>query len=153
MNAGGVPGCVVTDKLYRESLEQSRAPDKGRSASLLRTARMVAILRELGYDGVHIGGPNLRYEDVEWVIGTSMELSADWKALVPLFEYPIPFGFYLYEREPATGLNTNAYSPRTRRPTKAPGYGLMRLFHRVAFAEGAPFYGAACSIFKSLDGS
>jgi len=153
MNARGVPGCVVTDKLYRECLEQSRAPDKGRSASLLRAARMIAVLRGLGYNGVHIGGPNLRYEDVEWVIGTSMELSADWRSLVPFFDYPMPYGFYLYSRDTAGGLNTDAYAPRRRRPAKGPGYALMRLFHRAAFAPGAPLYGMVCSLFRSIDGT
>src|SRR5208337_3849840 len=140
MNKRGVPGCVVTDKLYQECVEESRAADKGRSASLLRAARMTAILRGLGYDGVHIGGPNLRYEDVEWVIGTSMDLSADWKSLVPQFDYPMPSGFYLFERDPSTGLNVNAHFPKTGLPAKSPGYGLMRFLHRIAFAKGAPLF-------------
>ena len=29
MNRKGVPGCVVTDKLYRACEEESRSPDKG----------------------------------------------------------------------------------------------------------------------------
>jgi len=153
MNKRGVPGCVVTDKLYQECVEESRAADKGRSASLLRAARMTAVLRGLGYDGVHIGGPNLRYEDVEWVIGTSMDLSADWESLVPRFDYPMPSGFYLFERDPSTGLNASAHSPETGLPAKSPGYGLMRFLHRIAFAKGAPLFGTACAVFGSIDGS
>ena len=58
---------------------------------------MIAVLRGLGYDGVHIGGPNLRYEDIEWVIGTSMDLSAAGNRWSPSFVYPMPSGFYLFE--------------------------------------------------------
>ena len=85
MNRKGVPGCVVTDKLYQAYLEESRASDKGRAASLMRAAKMVAVLRGIGYDGVHIGGPNLHYVDVEWVIDKSIELSGSWESLIPEF--------------------------------------------------------------------
>ena len=145
MNRKGVPGCVVTDKLYETCVEESRAADRGKKASLLRAAKMIAVLRGLGYDGAHIGGPNLRYEDVEWVIGTSIDLSAAWESLVPQFDYPMPSGFYLFEADPATGLNCDEYSPRMELPAKSPAHGIMRFFHRFAFAKGAPLYGAACS--------
>ncbi|MCC6346572.1 MAG: methylenetetrahydrofolate reductase, partial [Nitrospirales bacterium] len=75
MNRKGVPGCVVTDELFRAYEEEAQAPDRGKSAGLARAARLIAVLRGIGYDGVHIGGPNLRYEDIEWVIGKSIELS------------------------------------------------------------------------------
>ncbi len=152
MNRKGVPGCVVTDKLYETCVEESRAADRGKKASLLRAAKMIAVLRGLGYDGAHIGGPNLRYEDVEWVIGTSIDLSAAWESLVPQFDYPMPSGFYLFEADPATGLNCDEYSPRMELPAKSPAHGIMRFFHRFAFAKGAPLYGAACSFFNSIDG-
>ena len=144
MKERGVPGCVVTDKLYQECVEESRAADKGRSASLLRAAKMTAVLRGLGYDGVHMGGPNLRYEDVEWVIGTSMDLSADWKSLVPEFDYPMPAGFYLLKGS-LTGLNAMR-SPLKRSACQEPWVRPMRFLHRIAFAKGAPLFGTACAL-------
>ena len=150
MNRKGVPGCVVTDKLYRACEEESRSPDKGKSAGLTRAAKLIAILRGIGYSGVHIGGPNLRYEDIEWVIGKSAELSGDWPALVSEFDYPQKDGYYLYEKEAATGLNTGTFSARRASPSKATGYTVMRYLHRIAFDEGAPFYGVLCSFFRSI---
>lgn len=153
MNRKGVPGCVVTDKLFRSCEEESRAPDKGRSAALLRAAKLIAVLRGIGYDGVHIGGPNLRYEDIEWVIGRSIELSDTWESLVPEFDYPQAGGFYLFEKDPLTGLNREGLSRKAGLPAKRPGHGIMRLFHHAAFAPGAPLYGAACSFFRAVDGT
>ena len=142
----GVPGCVVTDKLYEACLEESRAADKGKTASLMRAAKMVAMLRGIGYRGVHIGGPNLRYEDVEWVIGRSLEMSGNWESLVPEFDFPQPDGFYLYEKDPAhraeprcplspdslackgLGLRDDAaFSPHRLRPGSAALWRRMRL--------------------------
>lgn len=150
MNAKGVPGCVVTDTLYRACREESQAPDKGKAASLTRAAKMIAVLRGIGYRGVHIGGPNLRYEDVEWVIGTSLDLSGKWESLVSEFDLPQPDGFYVYERDPVTGLNRDVPSPGRASPGKSAACSIMRLFHRTAFAPDAPLYGLACSFFHMI---
>jgi methylenetetrahydrofolate reductase (NADPH) len=152
MNQKRVPGCVVTDKLYHICEEESRAPDKGRAARLMRAARQIAMLRGIGFDGVHIGGLNLVYEDVEWVIGKSKELSGNWESSVGEFDFPQPEGFYLYEKDPATGLNSDTLSKkRNRSGQNAWGYALMRLFHRLLFAADAPFYGTVCSFFRRID--
>jgi methylenetetrahydrofolate reductase (NADPH) len=153
MNRRGVPGCVVTDKLLRQCEEESPAADKGRGARLIRAAKMTALLRGIGYDGVHLGGPNLRYEDIEWVIGKSREFFADWQRLVAEFDYPQPGGFYLWEKDPVTGLNTNAEAARSSSSAEGLGFGVMRLFHRLAFAEDAPLYGSLCSFFRNVDGT
>jgi methylenetetrahydrofolate reductase (NADPH) len=153
MNRKGVPGCVVTDKLFRSCEEESRATDKGKSASLARAARLIAVLRGIGYDGVHIGGPDLRYEDIEWVIGKSIELSGKWESLVAEFDYPQSGGFYLFENDPHTGLNLESLSPKSKLPGKKLGYRLMRSFDHAAFVPGASLYGTACSFFRLIDGT
>jgi methylenetetrahydrofolate reductase (NADPH) len=79
MNRGEVPGCVVTDELYHIYQEESEAPDKGKKAQLTRAAKLIGVLKGIGYDGVHIGGPSLRYEDVAWVIEKSKEFSSNWE--------------------------------------------------------------------------
>jgi methylenetetrahydrofolate reductase (NADPH) len=153
MNRRGVPGCVVTDKLLRECEAESRAADKGKTARLTRAARMIALLRGIGYDGVHLGGPNLQYEDIEWTIHKAEELFGSWESLIPQFDYPQPGGFYLFDKDPVTGLNGSTTSNHTGTATQSPGYGLMRLLHRVAFAREAPLYGFLCSFFRKVDGT
>ena len=73
MNKNSVPGCVVTNKLFSTVEGESRAKDRGRSASLERAARLVAVLRGMGYNGAHIGGPGLSYGEIEQIIGRSEE--------------------------------------------------------------------------------
>jgi methylenetetrahydrofolate reductase (NADPH) len=79
MNRGEVPGCVVTDELCHIYQEESKAPDKGKQARLTRAAKLIGVIKGIGYDGVHIGGPSLRYEDVAWVIEKSKEFSSNWE--------------------------------------------------------------------------
>jgi methylenetetrahydrofolate reductase (NADPH) len=153
MNQGSVPGCVVTDDLYRTYEEEARAPDKGKAARLTRAAKLIAVLKGIGYDGVHIGGPNLTYEDVESVILKSEEFSSNWEEWVREFSFPQKGGFYLFEKDPKTGLNTDVPVHERSHPRKANGYRIMRLFHHLAFTSGAPFYKPARWLFRKIDGT
>jgi methylenetetrahydrofolate reductase (NADPH) len=153
MNRWGVPGCVVTDDLYRTIEEEAKASDKGRIARLTRAAKLIAILKGIGYDGAHLGGPNLRYEDVEWVIERSKEFSSQWKDYVREFSFPQKDGFYLFEKDRETGLNTDVPVYLRSRPHKAPGYVLMRFFHHLVFTAEAPVCKPARWFYKVIDGT
>ena len=85
MNQNKIPGCVVTDKLVAETGRERGAADKGEGARLLRAARMYAIMKGMGFSGVHIGGHNLRYEQVEQVISEGEALSAELAGSGPSF--------------------------------------------------------------------
>ena len=153
MNQGGVPGCVVTDELYRVVEKEARAQDKGKTARLTRASKLIAILKGMGYDGVHIGGPSLSYEDVEWVVGKSKEFFSGWEEWVHEFSFPQKNGFYLFEKDGKTGLNTDVLVGKQGKPRKAPGHGIMRFFHRLAFTPEAPLYKPARWLFKKIDGT
>ena len=133
MNRGRVPGCVVTDDLYRIYEEEAKGPDKGKEARLTRAAKLTSILKGIGYDGVHIGGPHLKYEDVEEVIEKSKEFSANWKEYIHEFSFPQKDGFYFFEKDLKTGLNTDVPTPQRNKPRKTLGYAIMRFFHHLIF--------------------
>jgi methylenetetrahydrofolate reductase (NADPH) len=152
MNQGGVPGCVVTDELYRVIEQEARSPDKGKTARLTRASKLIAILKGMGYDGVHIGGPSLSYEEVEWVIGKSKEFFSNWEEWVREFTFPRKNGFYLFEKDERTGLNTDVFAHKHSKPRKALGHGIMRFFHRLTFTPEAPLCKPARWFFKEIDG-
>jgi methylenetetrahydrofolate reductase (NADPH) len=153
MNRGGVPGCVVTDDFYRIIEEEAKAPDKGKEAGLTRAAKLIAILKGMGYNGVHLGGPNLTHEDVEWVIEKSEEFSPVWEEYVRDFSFPQKNGFYLFEKDRKTGLNTDVPVYERSHPRKAVGNMIMRLFHHLAFTPESPLYKPARWFFKRIDGT
>lgn len=156
MNRNGLPGCVVTDKLASDLEKESAAPDKVLGARLLRAAKMYALMKGMGYDGVHIGGHNLKYEQVEYIIDKGEELSANWLDLVHEFDYPIPDGFYFFEKDEKTGLNSNTPVNRKGRPLDTPVefvYRLSRLIHNLMLEPGAPLWGLMRGIAKKVDGS
>jgi methylenetetrahydrofolate reductase (NADPH) len=153
MNRGGVPGCMVTDDLYRMIESESQAPDRGKSARLSRAAKLIAVLRGIGYEGVHLGGPHLGFEDVERVIEKSKEYFLNWQAWLPEFSFPQPGGFYLYEKDVETGLNKNTPAPVRRPPRKKIGFAFMRFCHNFIFRPEAPLHKPARWFCRKIDGS
>lgn len=156
MNANRIPGCVVTDKLVADIDKERSAPDKGLEARLIRAAKMYAFMKGMGYAGVHIGGHNIKYEQVEFIIEKGEELSKNWMDFIHEFDYPQPNGFYLYEKDPKTGLNTETPVNRDNRPLDAPVpfvYKLSRFVHNMAFEPNKNFFGLMRGIAKRVDGS
>jgi methylenetetrahydrofolate reductase (NADPH) len=153
MNRKSLPGCVVTNALVEQVEGESQQPDKGKAARLLRAAKLIAVLRGLGYRGAHIGGPNLKYEDVEYIIITAEELAPSWQKYVQEFTFPQENGYYLFQKDDRTGLNSHVLSTRENQGGKTPGYGLMRFFHRVIFDREAPLYGAVRAFYKAIEGT
>jgi len=156
MHRNGVPGCVVTDKLLAELDRERQAADKGERARLQRAARLYAILKGMGYDGVHIGGHNLSYEQVESVIDEGEALASEWSDLLRHFDDPQPEGFYLYERDPRTRLNGERLRERKGRPSDAPvawSYPFSRAMHRWLFEPQAPLFKLMRRICGAVEGS
>jgi methylenetetrahydrofolate reductase (NADPH) len=151
MNRNELPGSVVTDKLLAEIDRERNDPDKGEGARILRAARMYAVLKGMGYSGVHIGGHNIKYEQVEEIMQQGEALTSQWTDLIRHFDYPIAGGFYYFEYDPNTGLNREKPAERKSRPLDAKGecsYGFSRLFHKLMFEPGKKLYG----VMKGLSG-
>lgn len=156
MNRNGLPGCVAPDKLVADLEKESQADDKGVGSRLLRAAKMYAMMKGMGYDGVHIGGHGMKYEQVEYIIDKGDELAKNWMDYVHEFDYPIPGGFYLYEKDEKTGLNTDKLVERKGRALDAPvefTYGLSKFFHNLMLEPGTPFWGPMKAVAKAVDGT
>lgn len=95
MAQGEPPGCWVAPELLKKIQQEIQAPDKGLAARLERAARMVAILRGLGYAGAYLGGDH-RADRVRWIIKRSEALAANWEEFAEEFQYSPKGGFLLY---------------------------------------------------------
>jgi methylenetetrahydrofolate reductase (NADPH) len=115
MARGQPPGCWVSPELLELARTESQSRDGGRAARLERAARMVAVLRGLGYAGAYLGGPQ-NTDDIAWIIRRVEAIAPQWEEFCEELVYAPKDGFYLYET-PA------------RRPTHAFGVGI-----RLGFA-------------------
>jgi len=153
MRAGDVPGCVITDELYARLTEEANAPDRGRAARLERAAKMYAFLKGMGYDGVHIGGHGLKYDEVEQIIDMGESLVPSWRDLLPEFDLPQPDGWYYFERDPETGLNTEQPVDRSERPPTPLVYRGFRLLHQAVFEQDGVLFKPMRRLSEMIDGS
>jgi methylenetetrahydrofolate reductase (NADPH) len=154
MHQGSVPGCVVTDKLMAMYEKEDRLPDRGRKNRLLRAAKLLAILRGLGFDGVHIGGSQLTYEDIELVLEKGEEFYLDWQQWVEEFSFPQKGGFYYYELDRKTGLNTDVPVNRQRNvPRRSAVYHFNRRVHKTVFDEKGWLYHPTRALCRGIAGT
>jgi len=151
MNNNLIPGCVVTDRLLAQLTEERKAEDKGKSARLLRAAKMYALAKGMGCAGAHIGGHGLNYETVEYIIDKGEELSANWQDLVAEFEYPQKGGFYFFEKDKKTGMNGKKAAGKAPRPAKSLMYIFYRIFHGAFFDIKHPFFKSYQKLAKFAD--
>ena len=153
MHENNIPGCVVTRKLLNQLAAEAASKDKGRQARLERAAKMYAIAKGMGYKGAYISGQNLPFESVEYIIERGNELAGSWMDLLPEFDQPQENGFYYFERDAATGLNTATPALRTQKPARPPVYLLSRAFHALIFEPSSPLFKPMQRLMQFIDSS
>ncbi len=75
---GEPPGCWASPELVERIQAESQAQDKGVAARLERAAKMVAIVRGLGYAGAYLGGEHMA-KRIHSIIQRSEELAPQWE--------------------------------------------------------------------------
>jgi methylenetetrahydrofolate reductase (NADPH) len=96
MANGNIPGCWVSPELQANVKTESQDADKGKAARLERAARMVAILKGLGYAGAYLSGTH-DAGDVRGIIARTESLMPRWEELAEELTFAPKGGFYLYK--------------------------------------------------------
>ena len=152
---GALPGCSITKNLVDRMAEESKAEDKGVAARLERAAKQYAIMKGMGFAGVHIGGFNLSYAQVEHIIARGEALLPNWQEYIQEVNDPVEGGYYRYEKDAAMGLNKESKTTIDARKLedKAGGvYRLSRFVHKAIFEPNKACYGAASAICRASQG-
>jgi methylenetetrahydrofolate reductase (NADPH) len=153
MNSNGLPGCVVPDKLLRNVQAEAAGPDKGRAKRVEPAAKQYALLKGMGYAGAHIGGHGMTVPDLLEVIEHGEELSQRWPDFVHEFDYPMENGWYFFERDEKTGLNTMTPVSREARSSAGIGYSTFRMLHHLAFTKEGALFRPMRALARMVDGS
>jgi methylenetetrahydrofolate reductase (NADPH) len=140
MHGNNIPGCVVTDKMLSRMAVEAESSDKGKQARLNRAAKMYAIAKGMGYKGAYVSGQGLPFESVQYIVSRGNELAGNWMALLEDFDFPQDNGFYYFERDPGTGLNSAVPAKKSQPPSRPPVYLLSRAIHTLIFEPRSPFF-------------
>jgi methylenetetrahydrofolate reductase (NADPH) len=139
MSAGAVPGCVVPKQLLDRLAEEAKSEDKGRRARMERAARMVAIFKGMGFNGVHIGGFALKTADFKFIIEEGLNMADKWEELVPEFIFDDTEQFYAYPA-PESYAKFDNEKDAIDQPTPSHAsfsYGMSLMMHHMMFEPGS----------------
>ena len=94
---GEPPGCWAAPELVERIREEvNSSTDKGLAGRMERAAKMVAIVRGLGYAGAYLGGDH-DPDRLRWIVERSEELAPKWEELAEEISYGPKGGFYYFE--------------------------------------------------------
>jgi len=154
MYQGKIPGCIITDDLYEQIQGEAKsAGDKGKKARLIRAAKLLAILKGMGYAGAHIGGPGLTFGDLDLVMNEAEAMTDSWRDLLPDLSYWPKEGCYFFQADPDSGLNlaspldTANITPKST----ALSYHLSHWVHQTFFEADGAMYEPASKICLGLE--
>lgn len=149
-----LPGCVIPDSLYKELQQEAKGNDRGKKARLDRGARLLAVMKGMGYNGAHIGGPGLTMEDFDFLLTQAKKYEPEWKNLVPSLTCWPQNQFFCYRKDDKSGLNIPEQLPR-KKPSKIkkprPTFTAANLTHVLVFEPGGPFFKIAKKICLAIE--
>ncbi|HTW11326.1 MAG TPA: methylenetetrahydrofolate reductase C-terminal domain-containing protein [Solirubrobacteraceae bacterium] len=160
-HSGKVPGVVVSEQLLAQAEKYGAGEDKGRAFFVDLASKHVAVARGLGYDGAYLGG-HMPIETYDEILMRAEQYSGDdWLELARELHYDRPGEFYLFDRDPETGLSSGQVraeylESRRRRRTDLPvpmRYRLSRVMHETVFAQDAPLFGLGTKVYGRIDRS
>lgn len=97
MHEGKVPGITLPLSLLQlmgSEIEKSGNKEEDR---LIRGAKMISCLKGLGYDGIHLGGNNLNFDKVSFVLDQAEQLNDNWQQHLEELNFSIPKRWYMFE--------------------------------------------------------
>jgi methylenetetrahydrofolate reductase (NADPH) len=160
-NANAIPGCVVSDELLAVIEKAAGGPDKGKAFFLELAARQVAIARGMGFRGAYIAG-HVPAADVDRILALAEGFLPDWQVLARELQHSPKGTFFVFRRDPATGLNTDELDPRYARSLTpaarararrraSPWYRLNRVAHARVFDPGSAGFRAASAAYERVE--
>lgn len=154
MNKGIIPGTVVTDKLLDQIKKEWETPAQGQRFAIERAAKLGAILKGLGYRGMHIGGVHKSFDIVGKILDRMEKIEADWQQFYHEFDFPQPDGFYVFPKGHYSNSPSDLFG---REQVDLPlvdklHFSLMKTVHNTFFSFDSPLAPACGKACRWIDG-
>ncbi len=130
---GRIPGVLLADELVAKMEQEAAAGDT--RARLNRAASMIVCLKKLGFNGVHLGGNCLDFEDIKHVLDKVEQLEGVTELSDPDCDFPIKECWYFF-RSAQSDANKEKLNMTPLKPGKRPGTARIHaLTHYLLFSE------------------
>jgi methylenetetrahydrofolate reductase (NADPH) len=159
-NKNKIPGCVVSDALCALAGKYSAGPDKGRAFFTELAAKQLAVFKGLGFAAGYLGGIHKAESFAQIIDMAESYAPDDWKEFAREIQFPKTGEFYLFERNPQTGLGepgqlNREYLKSLQQPPRTGdvtmSYQFTRMVHWLAFTPGKRLFPALQKIYGQLE--
>jgi len=158
MNQGVVPGATITDKLLKQVEAEWKDPKQGRKIAVERIAKLGAILKGLGYRGMHLGGIHHNFDIAGRIVDRIQEIEHQWQEFLTEFEFPIDGGFYAFPKNLQHDLPVPEFGkkPISLGVSEKIHFQILKSFHERFFSfesKAAPFFSKLCGWIDDRPGA
>lgn len=130
-----VPGIIFPESLLNTMSQDSVNPGDKEEARLFRAANMISCLKSMGYDGIHLGGNGLDFDQVSFVLDQAKRFDDNWPDIREEISYPVPDTWYMYKEDtPVTPKHVSIY------------FSFNHLIHNTCFSQE----GSCFSFFRRI---
>jgi methylenetetrahydrofolate reductase (NADPH) len=152
MNSGQVPGAIVSSRLAERVSAEWKDPVSGRAASVERAARLAAVLKGIGYRGIHIGGVHSSFAPAARLLDRFAEIEGSWREFIPEFGESPEFGFYAFpEEDDQEGVNLFGKTRAKPGLLDAAEYSILRKLHSAGFSTDSPLAPLIRKLCRNID--
>lgn len=137
IEARTIPGLNLSGGLLRALHEESTH----RQAPITRTAKIMTVLRGIGYDGVLIGSHSQDFTQIKEVLDRAERYQPDWQYVLGQLNYTADeTPFYYFQKNPQNGLNSNKPAPVSLKHFPSPAYSFSYFIDWLVYVPQGPLY-------------
>ena len=157
LHEGKIPGCTMPEALLNKLEQASRSGrEAGLQARLELGAALTAILFGIGYEGVHLSGPKLTYQHIDWVMERAKLLASRWEDLIDQFLFAEEWDFYYFQEDEKSGLNSPVPAPQPLLDvsfTDKAHFRFSKKVHDLTFSRTSPAAPLLGRLAGAIEGS
>jgi methylenetetrahydrofolate reductase (NADPH) len=148
-NEGKLPGCTVSDELYKQIEKYAAGADKGRAFFRELAAKQLAVFRGLGFAAAYLGGLSRADSFFEIIAMADAFAPDDWKSFYQEIQFSFPGEFFYFDE------SQSLPNPQLERETPSANitllYRMSRLVHSTAFRKGRGLHPLFSRLVKAFD--
>jgi methylenetetrahydrofolate reductase (NADPH) len=136
---GHVPGVTIPDRLLQTLSSEASDPQQARKKMCTRSAKTLAVLQGLGYNGVLIGYSSPDFATVRQVLDEAEGMRPEWRNFLDDLDYA-DSRFYYFQKDSHSVLNTDKPSPVSRKHFPSLLYTFSYFVDWMVYLPKGPFF-------------